>query len=505
MKNIVEKLKIFKEKFFSKKRYSVIAVLILLIVFIVVKNSNNTDAIIIEPIAKGDISKTVIATGEVTSQTNLDLNFDQSGEVKEVKVKVGDIVKKGQLLATIDQKDEQAELTQARGGLLVAEANYKKARRTLETAQSSLENVTTQQEVLVRNAYRKLLSDDLEAVPESDDNGSAATPIISGLYNSSIEGNYVIDMYASNSTSGFSFRLSGLETGSGTVSTVSSVPLGKRGLYIKWPEDFEGNQTWIVSIPNKRSTSYVSNLNAYNSALETQKLEVEKASRSIIEKQAEFSTGNIESEIAYAEVVSARGKYEAAVAKVEDKILRAPVDGTITSVDIKVGELAKAEEEAMVLQDVSNLYFEGQVNEENISLLKEGQTAVVVFDAFGDSKKINAVIKEIDLSATKNADVVNYKVTATFEDTTDIKTGMTATMTVLIDAKKDVLSVPIRSVYKEGETSFVYVVTNEKKKRYERRNVTIGLLADGALQEITSGLMMGDIVVTSLVEQKPAK
>lgn len=505
MNNLIDKLKNIALLFISRKRYWMGSLLIIMILVFVVRSKNNPADIIVEPVANGLIQKTVVATGEVTSQTNLNLSFDQSGEVKDIKVKVGDKVKKGQVLATLDQLDEQAELTQARGAFLVAQANYKKAFRTLETAEGSLENTISEQEVLVRNAERTLFSDDLEAVPESADDGSSLAPTISGVYNSTIEGDYVISMYASNASSGYSFRISGLENGSGTVSTTSSVPLGSRGLYIKWPEGFQGGETWVVSIPNKRSTSYAANLNAYNLALETQKIEVDKAKRSILEKQAEFSSGNIESEIAYAEVVSAQGKVEAAQAKIEKKILRAPSDGTITAIDISIGELAKAEEQAMVLQDVSNLYFEGLVNEENISLVKEGQVATIMLDAFGDAKKFSAVIKEVDLSATKNADVVNYKITATFDDTTEIKAGMTATATVLIDKKDMVLSVPFRAIYKDGDTSFVYVVLDDEKSEYEKRIVTTGLLADGMLQEVTSGLSAGERVVTSLVEQDTAK
>lgn len=498
-KSFPEKIKSLLKAFTSRKRYWMGAILLLLVVFIVFKNSNNTSDIIIEPVVKGSIQKTVVATGEVTSETDLNLSFDQGGEVKDVRVKVGDKVKKGQILATLDQKDEQAELTQARGSLLVAQANYKKAFRTLESAEGSLENVIDQQNVLVKNAERTLLSDELEAIPESEDSGSSLAPTVSGVYNSTIQGNYIITMYASNATSGYSFKFTGLEKGSGTVSTTSSVLLGTRGLYIKWPEDFEGGESWIVSVPNKRSSSYVTNLNTYNLAVETQKTEVDKATRSILEKKAEFSLGNIESEIAYAEVISAQGKFESATAKIEKKILRAPVDGTITTIAIKIGELAQSDESAMVLQDVSNLYFEGIVNEENISLVKDGQSATIVLDAFGDTKILNAIVKEVDLSATKNADVVNYKITATFEDSSEIKAGMTATATVLIDKKEDTLSIPVRAVYQENGTSFVYVVTDDEKKKYERRTVTTGLLADGVLQEILTGLSLGESVVTSQV------
>ena len=64
---------------------------------------------------------------------------------------------------------------------------------------------------------------------------------------------------------------------------------------------------------------------------------------------------------------------------------------------------------------------------------------------------------------------------------------------------------PVRAVYDDNGTSFVYVVVDDEKSEYSKRIVTTGLLADGALQEITSGISFGESVVTSLVEQDSKK
>lgn len=501
MKEKVLKLKSFLKKVFTKKRYIALTVIIILVIFMIVSGGkDNTDGLI-ETVTRQDVKKTVLASGEVTSLTDLNLGFNDTGVVEELKVKVGDNVKKGQLLATLKRSAELADLTSAQGSLLSAEVSYKKALGSLETAKSNLENIKREQAVLVANAYRALLSTDLEAVPESTGSDEGEAPIVTGTYNSNEKGEYLLDMYASSATSGYSFRVSGLETGSGSVTTNSASPIGVRGLYVKWPEGFEGNVTWVITIPNIRSSSYVSNLNAYNLALETQKNEIERAERVVAEREAEFGTNaSIESQMAFAEVVSARGKVQAAQARVEDKVLRAPSDGTITSIAIDVGELVEAHTNSITIQDVGNLYLKAKVNEENIRYLRAGQNATVIFDAFGNNKMVTATIAEIDLSATKEGDVVNYEITATLEDSTDIKAGMTATMTVLIDEKKGVLAVPLRAVARDGTSASVSVLVDEKKMKSEKRSVVIGLEGDGSMVEIVSGLSEGEQVLTGEIK-----
>lgn len=500
----MQKVKLFLSTFFSKKRNIAFVAIVLIVIFLVARNSKTAqDAIATDVISSGTLDKTVLATGQVTSITNLNLSFEGTGTVKSVNVKVGDQVKKGQVLATIDQASEQAEYTSAQGALLSAQAAYRKATSALESARSNLEKTKTQQDLLVKNAYSKLLSGSLEAVPQDESSDVGSVPTISGLYTGNKEGDYIVEMYPSAAQLGYSFRVHGLEEGmTGSVSQVSSYPLGTKGLYIKWPTDFLGGQTWIVSIPNKRSADYVNNLNAYNDAVATRDTQVSLAEKALAEKEAEFANGSSpESAALYADVVSAQGKVEAARAKIEDKIIRAPIEGTISSVDIKLGELAQSHVEAVVLQDVSNLYIEGKVNEENVRYLKAGQKTQATFDAFPDTYKVSGVVSEVDLSSTKEGDVVNYKVKATIDDPTDIKAGMTATMTILVDSRADVVKVPSRALNKDEGGTYVYFITDLDSKKYEKRYITTGIEGDGAMTEVLSGLNKGDSVVTGGVSQ----
>src|SRR5689334_4672912 len=62
---------------------------------------------------KGAVISTVAAVGNVVANQQSDLTFDGNGVITSIKVKLGDHVKAGQVLATIDDSSQQAAIKQA--------------------------------------------------------------------------------------------------------------------------------------------------------------------------------------------------------------------------------------------------------------------------------------------------------------------------------------------------------------------------------------------------------
>src|SRR3989338_681332 len=94
--------------FFTKKKI-IIGVIVL---FVgggignqIYKSKHDTSNITNDTVKRIDLRRTVLATGEVVSKTDLNLSFQKSGVVTLLKVKVGSVVKKGQVLAILDQKN----------------------------------------------------------------------------------------------------------------------------------------------------------------------------------------------------------------------------------------------------------------------------------------------------------------------------------------------------------------------------------------------------------------
>lgn len=498
----------------TKKRviWTVIILLVVLpIAYNIFKPKDNSANVQTDTVKKQDLKATVLATGQVVSETDLSLSFKTSGVVKQVFVKEGDKVKAGKQLATLSNSDAYASLTSARGALAQAQANYNKilagassedvnvAQVALDNAKTALANTIKQQEVLVSNAYNALLNSGVSAIADSGNSGNM-TATVSGSYTGKEQGVYKISIY--NSGEGFSYQVSGLENSSGKVSSTSPQPIGTKGLYILFSyTNASVNNSWTISLPNNQSTVYVTNFNAYNSALETQRTAIASAENAVTSAQAALDLKKaqarpVDLQAAQAQILSAQGQVQAAAAILENGIITAPADGTITSVDIKVGELAAALKEAIILQDVGNLHVEANVSEANIASLQPNQEVVITFDSLGSDRSFKGTVQTVNPGATVVSGVVNYKVTASIPAIDEIKPGMTANMTVLTAEKKGVLAIPNRAVIKNGTSNKVRVIEDTKKKTYKEVDVTTGLEADGGLVEILTGLSEGQEVVT---------
>jgi len=88
---------------------------------------------------KGDLAKSVVATGKVTPITKVEVKSKASGIVKKLYVDYGDRVKQGQLLAQLDKIEIQAQVDQSRAALDAAQANLSSAQADYERAKVDAE------------------------------------------------------------------------------------------------------------------------------------------------------------------------------------------------------------------------------------------------------------------------------------------------------------------------------------------------------------------------------
>jgi multidrug efflux pump subunit AcrA (membrane-fusion protein) len=73
-------------------------------------------------------------------------------------------------------------------------------------------------------------------------------------------------------------------------------------------------------------------------------------------------------------------------------------------------------------------------------------------------------------------------------------------MTITTGEKADVVFIPKAALRGENGSSFVYVMTDLKRNKYEKRPVTTGFLGDGNRLEVSAGVSAGDTIVISGVE-----
>lgn len=503
--------------YFSKNTKKKIAILlvILFVIFMIVKPKGiDPNLVTITPVQNQSLISSVKASGKVTSIVDLNLSFKTADMVSRVNVVNGQKVKKGQVLASLESGNESASVTQAMGGLRSARATLQKVKegatteelRVTQTAYDNavrdLDKVKKTQDSLVENARRVLYSQYLEAVPNVT--GIITNPpTISGSYSLDTEGFYKVSIY--NTGAGAYYSVTGQSSNLGTVDAGTPKPMGTEGLFITFPFGFVSTGIdWIVSIPNKTSNYYTTNYNAYLSAKQNRDLAISQAQSVVDARRADLDlkiagARTADVDIAEANVTVAEGMYQNAVANLEKKILRSPTDGTITKIDIKVGEQAVSLTPVITVQDISKLYIEADINESSIMNVLVGQNVDFTIDAFGSSQIFKGLVTEVEPSATITDGIVNYKIKISIESTTlenyaNIKPGMNANIIVTTGTKNNVLVIPGAAIEKRDGKSFAKVVTDIKKKKFIDREILTGAVGDGNMTEVVSGLSVGENV-----------
>jgi HlyD family secretion protein len=132
-------------------------------------------------VTQGSLTTTVSGSGSVAAARSVDLSFQESSTITVVNVAVGDAVKAGQVLATIDTKDLKLALQQAQASLKAAQANYDQTKNgtttasDLASAQAALDSA--------KAAYTKTKTGTVTDVQSAQANLAAAQAKLDALKN----------------------------------------------------------------------------------------------------------------------------------------------------------------------------------------------------------------------------------------------------------------------------------------------------------------------------------
>jgi HlyD family secretion protein len=97
-------------------------------------------------ISRGDIAKTISATGKVQAVTTVQVGSQVSGTVSEIYVDYNSEVKKGQVIARLDPSQLQAQLTQASANQMSSVANIQSAQNAVLSADAAVQAAEANEE-----------------------------------------------------------------------------------------------------------------------------------------------------------------------------------------------------------------------------------------------------------------------------------------------------------------------------------------------------------------------
>ncbi|HBH12336.1 MAG TPA: efflux RND transporter periplasmic adaptor subunit, partial [Clostridiales bacterium] len=186
-------------------------------------------------------------------------------------------------------------------------------------------------------------------------------------------------------------------------------------------------------------------------------------------------------------VEQARLAYRQAVDALDNTLVTAPIQGTVTSVDVKEGQIALNSQPAIVIMDLDTMIVKISVTEGIVNNLFVGQPVELKIDSADIEMK--AEISSIGNSIEPLTNLYNVEISITNNGL--LKAGMFAQVKINTDVRENRLSVPGNAVLEKNGLSIVYVEVDGIA--YEK-NVSTGLDTGGRV-EILSGLEEGQRII----------
>ena len=471
--------------------------------------SNRAPALGSYVVTTGNVISTVNIPGTVSSSNSVDLSFQESGKIAKIDVQEGQTVTAGEILASLDDSTQETQLTQEEAALAAAQATLSGlengtrpeqlavTQAQVASDQTNLQNVQAQQATLVGNALNAELNAGLQIQTVSDSITPEYIPTLSGTYTGTQQGEYDITTHGG---SGAYFSYSGIETGTGSIANSNNstpVPLGSDGLFLSFPAGFSNmNDTnWVISIPNTKSSQYLSAQNAYTAALSTQKNAIANAQAvlSVDEKnlaleQAGATSQNIDAQ--KAAVAGAQAAIESAQLAINNASIVAPFAGIARNVTAQLGMVVSPNVPVLSVINNGILKIDAYASETDVPKILVNADAVVTLDAYGTTAPFPAKVTAVDTTETMSNGSPAYHITLYFTAPDPrIRAGMTGNVLVTAAEHDDVVEVPARLILTNANKSYVLVKQGGKNTL---REVVCGITGDDGMVEIVSGLSAGE-------------
>lgn len=234
---------------------------------------------------------------------------------------------------------------------------------------------------------------------------------------------------------------------------------------------------------------------ASDQELDTAKTKLDNASVALSSAQQNLSLiqqkiGPESVAVAQAQVTQAQAAMDSIQSQINDTIIKAPISGTLSAVNIHQGEISPTATASITIIDLSSLIIEVNVPGSMLSKIKVNQSIPVIIPSLSN-KEITGSIETInpDADNTTKEYLIKIKVS---NSGGELKPGMFVKVSLPDETENDVLTVENQAVKMENGVSYLYKVENNKIKKI---SVNTGLSNDKTIQIISSKIHVGDTIV----------
>ncbi len=407
-------------------------------------------------VTQGAIIITADGSGELVPATGLELGFRTGGTLSEVRVKAGDRVQKGDLLARLETDDLERALAEADLQVQLAqlelaevqqgpsEAELADARAALRAAQAEL--------TLARDAYERTANSNLDA--------AAA--------NQKIQYDWYVGYYQRKKAEYEAGHLSQSD-----LDHAMNAMLTAQG---RWQEAV--NQALAEEVQARNRLAQAQSA-LYQAQENLRLLESEPLTDTLMRAT-----------LAVDQALLAREK---AAANLEAAQLYAPFDGVVMDIAATVGEQIGAHSPVLTLANLQEPLVHFWVEETDLGAVVVGNPVNVTFEALPDRTFTGTIIRVNPMLTTVgNASAVEAWARLDIGEEVGLLSGMTASVEVIAAQARGVRLVPVEAL-RETEAGQFTVIVVRSDGTQETRTVRIGL-TDGVNAEVLEGLELGEVV-----------
>ena len=178
--------------------------------------------------------------------------------------------------------------------------------------------------------------------------------------------------------------------------------------------------------------------------------------------------------------------------------IRATLSGTILEIPVEVGDQViaannfNAGTSVAIIADLSQMIFEGKVDEAEVGNLTNGMKIIVSMAAI-PNKEFDAKLKFVAPKGTEEGGAVQFKIEAelALDDDTFVRAGYSANGALVVNSKTDIMVIPEAVLQFDRKTQQPYVEIEISDQNFEKRELETGL-SDGIKVEVLSGVEMTD-------------
>lgn len=352
----------------------------------------------VQEIEKGNINKILTYSGKVQPVQTINITSKLTGIVDTVNFEVGDEVKKGDVLFTIDTSDINDQIRQLQASLQSSQAAVNSAQLSLDQIKNgSLEQNRIQLQAAVDNAKIAY------------DNAQSSFNDISVTYNN------MKTLYSAGAVSKQEFD----QTELGYNTSKNSVDQAKLAY-----------------------DTAVENLRIYDE--QTVNNTLESAQQGVEQAEAGKQALNVQIQILRDSLKDAK--------------VTSPIDGVVSQRNIEATNMVSSQAQPFVIVDTSSLTVELKVSEDIINEIKQGDIVDISIPTYSD-EILQGTVKTVSPSADTTS-TYPVKVEIPNNDGT-IKAGMFAEVSFVKDKRQNTVVVPRDAVFEEEDGKFVYVAEND--------------------------------------------